>query len=49
MNFKQWIKRTAVNFEEYDLQKKYDHYNIMLFRGELPKIPISYANLKDMD
>ncbi len=45
LNFKNWFE-SAIDFGQYDLQKKYDYYNELLFGGELPKIPIEYANLK---
>lgn len=45
-SFKQWVESTAVDFAQYDLQKKYDHYNALLFNNELPQIPIEYANTK---
>lgn len=51
-SFKKWIESTepkqatAIDFAEYDLQKKYAHYNQLLFGGELPEIPITFAKLK---
>ena len=33
---------------EYDLQRKYDHFNALLFNGALPTIPLSFAALKDV-
>jgi hypothetical protein len=47
IDFKHWLEaEEAVDFKAYDLQKKYDHYNQLLFGGELPQIPIKWAALK---
>lgn len=48
LSFRQWLEsdEEAVDFSAYDLQKKYDHYNQLLFGGELPQIPIKWATLK---
>jgi len=47
-SFKKWMESEAKDFGEYDLQKKYDHYNALLFGGELPTIPIEFAKLKSV-
>ena len=47
-SFKKWMESEAADFAEYNLQKKYDHYNALLFGGELPTIPIEFAKLKSM-
>lgn len=45
ISFRKWLE-TAADFEQYDLQKRYDHFNALLFDNTLPKIPISYANIR---
>lgn len=37
----------VIEFKDYDLQKKYDYYNALLFNNALPKIPIIYKKLKN--
>jgi hypothetical protein len=49
-SFSHDIRRWIVLLEDVDtsLQKKYDHYNRLLFDGILPPIPIIWANLKNV-
>jgi len=40
------LNESTINFSDYDLGKKFDHYNTTLFNGEIPKIPVYWAKLK---
>ncbi len=47
LSFRTWLEADAAKFEEYDLQKRYAHFNELLFDNKLPTIPIKYANIKE--
>lgn len=47
MNFSHWLAESeATDFTKYDLKKKYQHFNAMLFDNTLPDIPIRFSPLK---
>lgn len=46
VGFRVWLETEMADFGSYDLQARYDHYNALLFGGELPRIPIRWANIK---
>jgi hypothetical protein len=35
-------------FDNADLKRRYDHFNSLLFDGQLPDIPVEYAKLKNV-
>lgn len=46
IGFRAWMESDMADFDTYDLQARYDHYNALLFDGELPRVPIRWANIK---
>ena len=43
LSFQQFIAEGAIAIGDYQLEAKYQHFNHLLFNGELPKIPITWS------
>jgi len=46
-SFLQFVNENYVNFSDYNLQQKFNHYNSLLFDGKIPPCPITFARLQD--